>query len=259
MKSQPSAAMENGFTAQLIKSVTPIPRQCSRTCPRAVKSIFTSIGMIMSQMRTATGRLTCAISAAPIAWKMFGRKCPSTTPATIQSATQSVKNRSNTDMARGLLLTRWGARGGVRFAHAALAIWGRTTYGTAEAAFGGGLADCVEQIGKRRQALWIERVTNPRPGDFAGNDSGRLEDAEMLGDGRLREPDFIDDVAADARLLLEKQAHDMNASGVGQCLSNCRYPCLGRFARRGWGGRRRRSWRRTKGRGHEFTLIGIRR
>src|SRR5579875_1062841 len=124
---------------------------------------------------------------------------------------------------------------------------------------GRGLADCVEQIGKRREALRIERVTNPRPVDLADNDPGRLEDAEMLGDGRLREPDFIDDVAADARLLLEKQAHDMNASGVGQCLSNCRYLCLGRFARRGWGGRRRRSWRRTKGRGHEFTLIGIRR
>ena len=31
MNSQPSAAIENGFTAQLMNSVTPMPRQCSRT------------------------------------------------------------------------------------------------------------------------------------------------------------------------------------------------------------------------------------
>ena len=50
MKSQPSAAIENGFTAQLMNSVTPMPRQCSRTLPRAAKSILTSIGMIISQI-----------------------------------------------------------------------------------------------------------------------------------------------------------------------------------------------------------------
>ena len=32
MNSQPSSAIENGFTAQLTNSVTPIPRQCSVTC-----------------------------------------------------------------------------------------------------------------------------------------------------------------------------------------------------------------------------------
>ena len=31
MNSQPKAAMENGFTAQLTNSVTPMPRQCSLT------------------------------------------------------------------------------------------------------------------------------------------------------------------------------------------------------------------------------------
>ena len=35
MKIQPRSAIENGFTAQLTKSVTPIPRQCCRTWPIA--------------------------------------------------------------------------------------------------------------------------------------------------------------------------------------------------------------------------------
>ena len=50
MNSQPSAAMENGLTAQLMNSVTPMPRQCSRTLPMAAKSTFTSMGMIISQI-----------------------------------------------------------------------------------------------------------------------------------------------------------------------------------------------------------------
>ena len=32
MNSQPSSAIENGLTAQLMNRVTPMPRQCSRTC-----------------------------------------------------------------------------------------------------------------------------------------------------------------------------------------------------------------------------------
>jgi hypothetical protein len=67
MNSHPSSAIENGLTAQLMNSVTPIPRQCSRTRWSALKSIFSSIGMTMSQMSSAMGRLTCAISARPIA------------------------------------------------------------------------------------------------------------------------------------------------------------------------------------------------
>jgi hypothetical protein len=66
MNSHPSSAMENGLTAQLMNSVTPMPRQCSLTCDKAAKSIFTNIGMIISQIRTATGRFTLAISAEPM-------------------------------------------------------------------------------------------------------------------------------------------------------------------------------------------------
>ena len=67
MNSQPSSAIENGLTAQLMNSVTPMPRQCSLTWPRAAKSILSSIGTIISQISTATGRLTLAISAPPMA------------------------------------------------------------------------------------------------------------------------------------------------------------------------------------------------
>ena len=57
--------MEKGFTSQFTNRVTPIPRTCSFTWCRAPKSTFTSMGMIMSQISAATGRFTCASSAAP--------------------------------------------------------------------------------------------------------------------------------------------------------------------------------------------------
>ncbi len=76
MNSQPSSAIENGLTAQLMNSVTPMPRQWRRTWPSAAKSIFTSIGMIISQISTATGRLTLAISAAAMAWNTPGMMWP---------------------------------------------------------------------------------------------------------------------------------------------------------------------------------------
>src|SRR3546814_4527894 len=58
MKNVPSAAMENGFTPQLMNSVTPTPFQCCLTEPSAPKSILSSIGTIISQTSTATTRLT---------------------------------------------------------------------------------------------------------------------------------------------------------------------------------------------------------
>ncbi len=63
MKNQPSMAIENGLTAQLMNRVTPMPRQNAPTCERERKSIFSNIGMIISQIRTATGIFTLAISA----------------------------------------------------------------------------------------------------------------------------------------------------------------------------------------------------
>ena len=74
MNSQPSSAIEKGFTAQLTKRVTPIPRQCRPTWPRAAKSMRRSIGTIISQTRTATGRLTLATSIAPMTAKRSGMR-----------------------------------------------------------------------------------------------------------------------------------------------------------------------------------------
>ncbi len=94
MKKEPSSAIENGFTAQLMKRVTPTPRQCSRTWPSEPKSIFNNIGTIMSQISIATGRLTLATSAAATAPKKPGMTCPSATPTRMQSATHKVRYRS---------------------------------------------------------------------------------------------------------------------------------------------------------------------
>ena len=91
MKIHASSAIENGFTSQLTASVTPMPRACDFTCPRAPKSIRSSIGMIITQISTPTGRLTRATSSAPTAWKNDGKTWPSTMPATMVSATQSVR------------------------------------------------------------------------------------------------------------------------------------------------------------------------
>ena len=91
MNSQPSAAIEKGLTAQLMNSVTPIPRQCRRTSAMAAKSTLTSIGTIISQISAATGRFTCATSAAPTAWNACGNRCPSPMPTTMQAATQRVR------------------------------------------------------------------------------------------------------------------------------------------------------------------------
>ena len=83
--------MEKGFTAQLMNSVTPMPRQCSVTRDKAAKSIFTSMGMIINQIRTATGMLTLAISAEPMMWNTEGKACPSAIPTMMHRATQMVR------------------------------------------------------------------------------------------------------------------------------------------------------------------------
>jgi hypothetical protein len=44
----------------------------------------------------------------------------------------------------------------------------------------------------------------------------------VLGDRRLRPSDLIDDVAADARLLLEQQPHDLDARRMAECLGHGR-------------------------------------
>ena len=55
--------------------------------------------MIISQISTATDKLTLAISAAPMIWKALGARWPSATPTTMQSP-QRVKKRSKIDITR---------------------------------------------------------------------------------------------------------------------------------------------------------------
>ena len=89
MKSHASSAMVKGLIAQLTKRVTAMPRQCTRTSRKAPKSIFISIGTIISQTSSATGRLTCASVAWPSAAKGAGENRPSAIPARMHSATHS--------------------------------------------------------------------------------------------------------------------------------------------------------------------------
>jgi hypothetical protein len=56
MKVQPSSAMEKRFTSQFIPTVAAMPRQCAETRRSAPKSIYSSIGTIISQTSSATGR-----------------------------------------------------------------------------------------------------------------------------------------------------------------------------------------------------------
>ncbi len=91
MKIQASSAIENGFTSQFTASVTPMPRRCDFTWPSAPKSIFSSIGMIITQISTPTGRFTRATSMAPSAWNAAGKSWPRTMPAPMVSATHRVR------------------------------------------------------------------------------------------------------------------------------------------------------------------------
>ena len=92
MNSQPSSAMLNGLTSQFTPTVTAMPRQCSRDRGAArAKSTLSSIGTIISQISTATGRLTSATVTWPSAWNGSGARRPSAMPATMHSATQSVR------------------------------------------------------------------------------------------------------------------------------------------------------------------------
>jgi len=55
------------------------------------KSIFISIGTIITQISRPTGKLTCAYSIRPRAWKAAGNHWPSRMPATMQRTTQRLR------------------------------------------------------------------------------------------------------------------------------------------------------------------------
>jgi len=74
-----------------MKRVTPIPRQCWPTWRIAPKSTFNSIGMIISQISTATGRFTRATSSAPNCANAPGNMCPRPVPTAMHTATHKVR------------------------------------------------------------------------------------------------------------------------------------------------------------------------
>jgi len=79
------------LTAQLTNSVTAMPAFCSRTSCSAPKSIFISIGTIITQISTPTGMLTCATSIAPTACAASGTTNPSAVPAAMHRNTHTVR------------------------------------------------------------------------------------------------------------------------------------------------------------------------
>ncbi len=91
MNSQPRKAIENGLTSQLTASVTPMPRHWLWTCASAPKSIFSSIGMIMTQISRPTGRLTRATSSLATASNTAGKPRPSAMPSPMHKTTHSVR------------------------------------------------------------------------------------------------------------------------------------------------------------------------
>ncbi len=89
---QASSAIENGFTTQLMNSVTSSPVGRRPTFFTDEKSTFIIIGVIISQMSTAIGALIWlpAPNSTPRTPAMApGRSLPKPTPAAIQSATHT--------------------------------------------------------------------------------------------------------------------------------------------------------------------------
>jgi len=66
MNTQANSAIEKGLISQLTPTVVGILFQCAPIVPSAARSILSSMGVTISHTRTATGRLTCATSAASI-------------------------------------------------------------------------------------------------------------------------------------------------------------------------------------------------
>ena len=91
--------MENGLTGQFGPTVARMPRQCPPTRCRPPKSLLSSMGTTMSQIRPATGRFTRATAASPMAWNTPGASWPRPTPAGMHGSTRTVRNRSKAPMA----------------------------------------------------------------------------------------------------------------------------------------------------------------
>ena len=66
-----------------------------------------------------------------------------------------------------------------------------------------------------RDCPGIERIANPRVGDFSDDEPGVLEDAQVLRCRRCREPDLFDEVAADAGRPPQQGLDDLDPRWMG--------------------------------------------
>ena len=82
------------------------------------------------------------------------------------------------------------------------------------------LGDGVQQICQGQKTVGIERVADARALDLRHDDSGRAEDAQMFGNGRLGQPHLFNNFAADTGLLFEQQTYDVDTRGMTERLGD---------------------------------------
>jgi hypothetical protein len=63
-----------------------------------------------------------------------------------------------------------------------------------------------QERAQRVERRGIEGIADPRPLDLSGDDARRVEDPQVLGDRRLRQADLVDEVAADALIVVRRYA-----------------------------------------------------
>src|SRR5665647_1996557 len=77
------------------------------------------------------------------------------------------------------------------------------------------LSQAADKILEAAQRERLDAVADPRPVDFAAEQPGILENLEVLGHGGLRQGQLVHDGAADAGVLADEDAQDLNAHRVG--------------------------------------------
>jgi hypothetical protein len=110
-KSQAKKNIVNGLMSQFTTRVMVSPFGWRRTPRMLAKSICTIMGKIISQMRIATGTETCAYVKRASVSGTAGRSWPMATPATMQSATHTVRYRPKRPSSRAPALCSSGAPG----------------------------------------------------------------------------------------------------------------------------------------------------
>ena len=80
--------------------------------------------------------------------------------------------------------------------------------------FDGSVEEVAEQVVELGESVAAGAVAGAQSLDLADDQAGVLEDFEVLGDGRLREGELVDELAAVAGVVGEQQPQDPDACGV---------------------------------------------